>query len=397
MSIRPSLKLFKRAGIMNSAFPEYLTSLVPGLVSLWIPGEDGRAIDIIGQNHGTVHGANRNVATRLGFRTEMVKNSGFENWTSPTDANDWVEYSEGNSSVNRETTEVYKGSYSLRFDVDSDDNIVNIQQTVSLSPNKRYRLQIWYKMSTTGKSAQVRIYDSGSNIWLDSNGSWVTSSTSITLSNTLDWKCFNLEFNAHPNYSNYIFIIKRGSAASSSIYFDSVSIQQLDPVEIRNDLGYSTDDIDDYISIPELIFASEYTFFGWVFREDNTVLDPIFAHNSETGKTALKSSGNNLHVVAYNGGSSDETVAIGQNKWNFFCVTRDSSNKVDAYVNSATPNRLFSDVAQSGVLRINRIGTDGTNYFNKYLAILGCGNKAFSSADVYNLYNATKDLFYPRG
>jgi len=61
MSIKPSLKLFKRAGVMNSAFPEYLTSLVPGLISLWIPGEDGRAIDVIGQNHGTVHGANRNV------------------------------------------------------------------------------------------------------------------------------------------------------------------------------------------------------------------------------------------------------------------------------------------------------------------------------------------------
>jgi len=228
MSIKPSLKLFKRAGVINSAFPEYLTSITPGLVSLWIPGEDGRAIDIIGQNHGTVHGANRNI-------------------------------------------EVY-------------------------------------------------------------------------------------------------------------------------PNQIRNDLGWSGDGVDDSISIPELVLSGEYTIFGWVRREDASATSPIFGHSTGTGFVGFKSGVNKFRVIAKDGGSADESVSAEQGERLFFCVTRDTNNKVDLYINSGSANRLFSDAAQSGNLTLNRIFRSGTDYMKGSGWLLGVCNQALSSAQVANLYQATKDL-----
>jgi hypothetical protein len=160
------------------------------------------------------------------FGEQKLLNGSMASWASATDLNDWTEVLTGTSTVNRENAVVVSGSYSCRLDIDAANNFSGIRQTFTLTPGVANKLSLWY-IAATGKTAYVHIYDSGSNVHLQSDGTWSAAPTTIPLASTLgNWAFYSLAFNTHASYTNYIIDIISNSAASSSLYFDEVVVSR---------------------------------------------------------------------------------------------------------------------------------------------------------------------------
>jgi len=154
---------------------------------------------------------------------DRLIDGGFENWTSTTNLTSWAEEIAGTSTVTRESTVKRTGNYSCSLIIDASNSVADVYQAVKLVAGRKYRLVIWYKNSASGKTASYQLRDSSSTVYLQSNGTW-GASVSIVLPNSTSWRPYVIEFIAHASYITYNILIKRESAASSTIYLDNVSL-----------------------------------------------------------------------------------------------------------------------------------------------------------------------------
>jgi hypothetical protein len=113
----------------------------------------------------------------------------------------------------------------------------------------------------------------------------------------------------------------------------------------------SFDGSDDYVSVPATELT-EYSIGFWAYRNTNTLYEFVIGHDTLATKIGFLSGDDKLFVRSVHGGSSDTSVSVSTGIWNYIVVTRNSNNKIDAYVNGGTANRLFSDAAQSGRNRL---------------------------------------------
>ncbi len=219
---------------------------------------------------------------------EKVTNGTCETWGSATDLTSWTESLSGTSTVNREGTEQYAGTYCSRHDIDSSNNRCRISQTFSLTAGNPYVLSIWYKMSTTGKTGTVNIFDATpSNVGLESDGSWVSvdGADFITLANQTTWTRYTLPFTAHASYTNYTIEVNTKSAASSSIYVDNISIigdladHESDGITLADVGGSGRQVVYDSVSIKDdfkyYLASSEgkiFTYSGDYLSDDGSVI-----------------------------------------------------------------------------------------------------------------------------
>jgi hypothetical protein len=155
---------------------------------------------------------------------ESIVDGGLELWSSSTNLTYWTENISGSSTVNREQTEAYDGAFCAKLSIDSSDHYAEIQQNIRLVPGATAKLSLWYKNSTTGKTAGIVLCDSGQNTYLKSDGTWQASSNVIVLPNATTWTKYEISFTVPGSYTNYHLYLKRNSAASSDIYFDKVSL-----------------------------------------------------------------------------------------------------------------------------------------------------------------------------
>jgi len=160
----------------------------------------------------------------------VVKDGEFEEWDSTTDLTYWGEYISGTSTFNREddVTKILSGRHCVRLDIDASNNIAYGAIAVSLLPGGKCKLSIWYKNSITGKTSQILLRDFGDNQYLNGSGTWQAEATGILLANATVWTKFELEFDAHASYSEYVFLFANYLSSSSSIWFDKAKIEQQD-------------------------------------------------------------------------------------------------------------------------------------------------------------------------
>jgi len=164
---------------------------------------------------------------------EKLIDRGLNVWTSATNLTHWIEGLAGTSTVNREAAEKIEGNYSCRFDIDAGNSIIQIRQVnITLTPLKRYKIIVWYKNSLAGKTAEIAFRNDGGNVYLKEDSTWNVGVYFIELSNSIIWKKFELEFNAHIDYSTYRLILLNKTAHSSSIYFDNISLRDITSYEI---------------------------------------------------------------------------------------------------------------------------------------------------------------------
>lgn len=178
--------------------------------------------------------------------TEYVTNGTFEAWSSATDADDWTESLTGSSTINREATEVYAGTYSLKFDIDASKSLVKETQAVTLVAGASYVLSFWYKGSeSSGDLLHLSLVDSGNNKWLNGSGNWNNIDSydgGFVVSSTTTWTQKSLAFTAHASYTAYNLAVRscpHGTGnASCQVYVDNVSILQVNP--FADIFGYHT-------------------------------------------------------------------------------------------------------------------------------------------------------------
>ena len=160
------------------------------------------------------------------FGEEEVTDPNLENWGSATDLTSWTETLAGTTTINREATSKHTGSYSARFDVDAVDSSATIYQAIAMTPSSNYRVDLWYR-ADAGKTAQLIIRDSGNNVFLQSNGSWAGAGQIILPTTNGVWTLFSLAFVANALYTNYVVAVGNWLAASSSVYFDDISVHSI--------------------------------------------------------------------------------------------------------------------------------------------------------------------------
>jgi parallel beta-helix repeat protein len=194
--------------------------------------------------------------------TEYITDGGLENWASPTNLTSWSETLAGTSTVNQEGADFHGGSNACRLDVDAGNNNVNISQTVTLVAGMVYKLSLWYK-TAAGKNAMLQVHDGGTNVFLNSAGVFTAINTSVTLPTATVWTKFELTFTTHGAYTNYELILARNSSASSSIYFDDISIIGVSyigsPSRIETDLTVTGELTADHLHISNDVLINAAT------------------------------------------------------------------------------------------------------------------------------------------
>jgi hypothetical protein len=176
---------------------------------------------------------------------EVLTDGGLENWTTATNATIWTETTAGGSTVNQETVNMRTGAACARLDIDASNSAATIYQSKSITPGSLCRLTVWYNVAT-GKTVCFRFRDSPAHVYLNTSGVWQAGSALHTLPSTDGaWAQYVIYFNAHPDYTNYFFQLQNLSAASSSIYFDDISLVQItDPdstgLHVYDDANSST-------------------------------------------------------------------------------------------------------------------------------------------------------------
>lgn len=163
--------------------------------------------------------------------TEKIDDGGLEAWTSATDLTNWNEYTSGTSSVNQASGagNIHGGTYAARLDIDASNNAAWFNTSVTLTVGELYKLSFWYK-TESGKTAYLQINDSSLAQYLTSAGAWTTSLTAISLPAQTSWTQYSIEFYPHESYADYYVYFANNSAASSSIWFDDISLIEYEPL-----------------------------------------------------------------------------------------------------------------------------------------------------------------------
>ena len=154
-------------------------------------------------------------------------NGNLEFWTSATDVDEWTESIAGTSTVTKETTETYDSqSYaSCKFTGDAANNLCQIGRSdIYLKPGRKARIRLKHKESTAAKTIGIQLYDSGTNVYLNSSGEWQAAGVVVAISNSTDWVEWEIDFVAHKDYSQYTLLVKRSDLTSASSYIDNVEV-----------------------------------------------------------------------------------------------------------------------------------------------------------------------------
>jgi len=171
---------------------------------------------------------------------EHLTDGGLENWASATDLSSWTEYTAGTSTVNREGAAQRTGSYAARMDIAADNSQAYILQAVTLVASRPYRISFWYK-TTAGKPAALLLRNTGTNVYLQSDGTWTSTAGVVALPAAADWTQVVIGFSAHASYTAYQVFLGAGvnfsTSPSSSAYFDDVSLVSTTPLALGVDVG----------------------------------------------------------------------------------------------------------------------------------------------------------------
>jgi len=169
----------------------------------------------------------------LGPSSEGLTDGGLEEWLGAEDLTYWIEFDGGafEEGVYKEATEVHGGSFSCKLHTEVQGDYAGFYQDFTLTPGSNCKATVWY-LRTAHPNSDLRLYiltGPGYNTYLRADGTWGTAEPMIWLTTTEIWKKFELEFKAHPDYSNYRirFYKSHGSGGPVSFYIDDVSVGEI--------------------------------------------------------------------------------------------------------------------------------------------------------------------------
>jgi hypothetical protein len=134
-----------------------------------------------------------------------------ENWIDSHNLTDWNEGTVGGSTINQETSIVYAGNSSVRFDVDLGNNHCRIEQYKLTEIGKTYLIGAWLRSSASGNLVGIHV-DNTSLISVDPGPTW---------------KYYSVQFTA--TAAHHWIGVKREYAPGASLYADDISMTPVVP------------------------------------------------------------------------------------------------------------------------------------------------------------------------
>jgi len=167
------------------------------------------------------------------YMGNILSNGGMGYWLSATNLDVWTESIAGTSTINQESSDVYTGKNSCRFDIDGSNNIVSIYQERKLNiSGKKIKLTISHKFNTSGKQFQFYFIDVSNYKYLQSDGSWKTTtdpgfSAYLRPNSDTYFKIFEVVSDVCLSNNKYaMFISNYSGNNSTSLYLDNIKIQE---------------------------------------------------------------------------------------------------------------------------------------------------------------------------
>jgi len=180
----------------------------------------------------TINIENAIQAYALDTPLERLTDGGLEDWLSATNLTHWTESGGGvYYGIFREAAIVHGGTYSARLLTTYGGDLCWFLQDFTLTPGNACLLSCWY-IKGAHASSDLRIYvsDTGFNVSLKSDGTWQAGMENpIEMTDSAVWKLFELEFQAHPDYTDYRIRFYKGHGAGGAIsyYVDDVSLAEI--------------------------------------------------------------------------------------------------------------------------------------------------------------------------
>jgi hypothetical protein len=159
--------------------------------------------------------------------------------------------------------------------------------------------------------------------------------------------------------------------------------------------GVSFDGTDDYVDITNVAFSGTFTFSTWFYTTNNSQTGIIFGEDggSDAGGPKIGMTGGNIFVRVNNTGGDSSVAVPTVGQWHHMVVTRNSSSKVDLYIDGGTATRLNGDAAQTDTYDLDKIGCNGSTpdqCFAGKLDELRIYNRDLSAAEISSLYNTSR-------
>ena len=160
---------------------------------------------------GAVDGSGNLVITPT-LGEELLTDGGFENWTSDTNLTSWTEYSEGLSTIHKESTIKRSGSYACRFDIDAVNSFFEVYRTISNSVGDWISAEIYCRGTSATDSCRIGFQN-------------ITLTTALVVSNA-DFTRIE-RTGKLVTQNSFVEFMSAGINTLSSIYGDDFSVKKL--------------------------------------------------------------------------------------------------------------------------------------------------------------------------
>jgi hypothetical protein len=156
--------------------------------------------------------------------SNLITDGLMEVWASASNLTNWTESVTGTSTINRDSDNKHRGNYSVRFDIDGSNSIVNLSQAVTLEASTEYTFD-FYHMEEAGATMNAQLRDGqGTPNYMDDDGNWSTDAAYLTVQESSAFGRYSITFTTPAWAGPYRVLFTRGTATSKSIWIDSAHI-----------------------------------------------------------------------------------------------------------------------------------------------------------------------------
>lgn len=155
-----------------------------------------------------------------------------------------------------------------------------------------------------------------------------------------------------------------------------------------------------YVSTPKISLGGVFTMSYWYYDKSTTNPQVVIGESNGvmSGPTVKIGFNAGKYFIRLNNNyaeSSDNSIAMATpalNTWHHVVLTRDSSDKVDLYIDGGVAKRLFSNNAQPGRYIVRAIGANGFDHsqtFDGLIDEVRLYNRTLTPSEINVLYTST--------
>ena len=269
---------------------------------------------------------------------EILDDPGLESWTGD-DPDDWTKTEAGGSTVTDEGVEKHGGSHAAKLTIDAGNAEASIKESKTVEPSTQYTFEVWRKHSAAVHTAKVVIKNTTTNNYLQADGTWAATA-GFEIANVVAWTkyVFPGQFITESSGTTLEVKVMNGTAASSSIYVDDISLTKCYDAVILA-VFKSTTDVT--AKRPIVCKGDAGTGINYYLRVNNTT--GVLRINLKDDTT----------VVGVNG-----STTLNDNTWRVCQGNFDRGGQISIYINGS------SEGSPASLTGVGNVDNAGSNYIS---------------------------------